>query len=101
MRSVGAPRDAFVSMLEWGEEEMRSAKKYLTREETFVSEAIFLGAPENLGFFFFFYALDARRFSGAVSAMRPKCRLRVPIFCFFLTWQWVVPDVVRFVSADF
>ena len=25
-------------MLEWGEEEMRSAKKSLTREETFVSE---------------------------------------------------------------
>ena len=28
------------AMLEWGEEEMRSAKKSLTREETFVSEAI-------------------------------------------------------------
>ena len=27
-------------MIEWGEEEMRSAKKSLTREETFVSEAI-------------------------------------------------------------
>ena len=28
------------AMLEWGEEEMRSAKKSLTREESFVSEAI-------------------------------------------------------------
>ena len=88
-------------MLEWGEEEMRSAKKYLTREETFVSEAIFLGAPENLGFLGRAEALVARRFSGAVSAMRPKCRMRVQNYCFFLTWQWVVPDVVRFVSADF
>ena len=28
-------------------------------------------------------------------------RMRVQNYCFFLTWQWVVPDVVQSVSADF
>ena len=31
-------------------------------------------------------------------AMRLKCRMRLQNYYFFLTWQWVVPDVVRSVS---
>ena len=61
---------------------------------------VFLGAPENLGFLGRAEALVARRFSGAVSAMRLKCRMRVQNYCFFLTWQWVVPRLVQSVSPD-
>ena len=60
---------------------------------------LFLGAPENLGFLGRAEALVARRFSGAVSAMRLKCRMRVQNYCFFLTWQWVGPDCVRYWSG--
>ena len=37
--------------------------------------------PENLGFLGRAEALAARRFSGAVSAMRLKCRMRVQNYC--------------------
>ena len=40
-----------------------------------------VGAPENLGFLGRAEALVARRFSGAVSAMRLKCRMRVQNYC--------------------
>ena len=59
-----------------------------------------LGSPESYARMGRAEALVARRFSGAVSAMRLKCRMRVQNYCFFLTWQWVVRDVVRSVSAD-
>ena len=38
-------------------------------------------APENLGFLGRAEALVASRFSGAVSAMRLKCRMRVQNYC--------------------
>ena len=75
------------------------ALQSLTREETFVSEASFLGPPESYARMGRAEALVARRFSGAVSAMRLKCRMRVQNYCFFLTWQWVGPDCVRYWSG--
>ena len=32
--------------------------------------------------------------------LRPKCRMRVQNYCFFLTWQWVGSDCVRYWSGS-
>ena len=81
--------------------------KSQTRDETFVSEASFLGPPESYARMGRAEALVARRFSGAVSAMRLKCRMRVQNYCFFGIWPIVVralkmacPDLC-FSASDF
>ena len=50
----------------------------------FVERGFLSWVPENYGFLGRAEALVARRFSGAVSAMRPKCRMRVQNYYFFV-----------------
>ena len=92
-----------------GERRRCGARKSLTREETFVTSnppQRFLNASSSWG------PRKSRIFGESRGLGRPlikqsgnqplrlKCRMRVQNYCFFLTWQWLVPRLVQSVSPD-